>query len=195
MIRCPFNNFSKCDGSCPWSQPNFTDCGLRADLAEVNGKASGILARLSSADDRLKELGDILAMTHDAVDALKAKAPTGCADGTKKQNMRLSDPRSYIRRDSDGKCFIYLSLEDSDAIKATGWESVNFETHTRPRPSLYLFEGSTAKVCSTHKSERMRVYLPKGCGEPFVGEHTAAFVTCTFGGDELLIEPDGEVVG
>ena len=192
MIRCPFNNFSKCDGSCPWSQPNFTDCGLRADLAEVNGKTSGILARLRSADDRLKELGDILAMTHDAVDALRPRVE---GENGVKPRTRIMDERTYIKRRRDGKLALYLSVDDTEALrKLAGNRGVGFEAHTRPPPAVYVHAGGTYKL-GVKTSGRSEIFASAATDviDAAFGIHEAVFMASRVEGDSLVLTPDGEV--
>lgn len=42
MVRCPFNNFSKCNGECPFAEDKATRCGLQRGLAAIEGVARGI---------------------------------------------------------------------------------------------------------------------------------------------------------
>lgn len=56
MLRCPFNNFSKCDGSCPFSEDNFNSCLLATNGNMAAGRLMGLLNR---ADDLKKDVARI----------------------------------------------------------------------------------------------------------------------------------------
>lgn len=42
MIRCPFNNFGKCNNECPFAEDDATRCGLQRGLAVIEGVVRGI---------------------------------------------------------------------------------------------------------------------------------------------------------
>lgn len=47
MVRCPFNNFSKCNNECPFAEDDATRCGLQRGMAAIEGVARGIHANAS----------------------------------------------------------------------------------------------------------------------------------------------------
>ena len=47
MVRCPFNNFSKCNNECPFAEDDATRCGLQRGMAAIEGVVRGIHANAS----------------------------------------------------------------------------------------------------------------------------------------------------
>lgn len=74
MLRCPFNNFSKCDGNCPFSTENFAACKLASLLISIEGLCRGQLAQASTTNAHLVEAKELLEEMATAPDA-PATAP------------------------------------------------------------------------------------------------------------------------
>ena len=182
MIRCPFNNFSKCDGSCPFSTENFKACKLASLLVAIEGLGRGTVAQLATANAHLVEAKELM-----------AKEPAATQGAAATGSRRLNDPRTYIKGRSNG-FYLYLSKEASEQVRALGWEACSFELHRRPRTVLYVFEGDSNKITVATTTERLRVVLPKAMAAPILGDHRTAFMSVRKDGDELVLEPTGEVV-
>lgn len=60
MLRCPFNNFSKCDGSCPFSMQDFTSCRLATALIAIEGICRGQVAQATTTNAHLVEVKERL---------------------------------------------------------------------------------------------------------------------------------------
>ena len=56
MLRCPFNNFSKCEGACPFSTENFNACKLASLGIAIEGLGRGTVAQLSTVNAHLVEM-------------------------------------------------------------------------------------------------------------------------------------------
>lgn len=60
MLRCPFNNFSKCDGSCPFSMQDFASCRLATALIAIEGICRGQVAQATTTNAHLVEVKEKL---------------------------------------------------------------------------------------------------------------------------------------
>lgn len=117
MIRCPFNNFSKCDGSCPFSTQDFAACKLASLLIAIEGQSRGQLAQIATANAHLVEVKDKL-------DALAASRETEEATedtGTKraKRASRPDLPRLRIGNVKTGELNAVLVLPRQLGAAAT----------------------------------------------------------------------------
>ena len=120
MIRCPFNNFSKCDGSCPFSMPDFTGCRLATALVAIEGAAKGMHAQVVTTNAHLTDVRDKL----DGI----ASAPELVDDGiegkaTRKRGNKAKHPeRSYLifllRSASVGQPKAVIALNEEHAALA-----------------------------------------------------------------------------
>lgn len=60
MIRCPFNNFTKCNADCPFSTDDMTRCDLQRSLAAIEGVARGIHSNAQAASNTAKQTSSIV---------------------------------------------------------------------------------------------------------------------------------------
>lgn len=60
MLRCPFNNFSKCDGNCPFSTENFNACKLASALTIIEGLGRSQAAQATTTNAHLVEIKEKL---------------------------------------------------------------------------------------------------------------------------------------
>lgn len=71
MLRCPFNNFSKCDGSCPFSTDNFNECRIAGLLIALEGQSRGQLAQIATANAHMVELKAMVEGLAERVDGIE----------------------------------------------------------------------------------------------------------------------------
>ena len=94
MLRCPFNNFSKCDGSCPFSTDNFNACKLASLLLTIEGLGRGTVSQLVTVNAHLVEVKD-------RIDALGTHAPES-QKPTKRTTAKHPDQPRVRLSDLDG---------------------------------------------------------------------------------------------
>lgn len=108
MLRCPFNNFSKCDGSCPFSMPDFTGCKLAVLLTQVEGQSRGQLAQLNNVNANLEDMRAKLEAIGARLDAplpQKGEAPARADQPARNDRSRMAtykdQPRVRLKKPGD----------------------------------------------------------------------------------------------
>ena len=77
MLRCPFNNFSKCDGSCPFSEDNFNSCLLATNGNMTAGRLMGTLNRLDDLKKDVARVNAALTAIIERLDGLELEEAQG----------------------------------------------------------------------------------------------------------------------
>lgn len=157
MLRCPFNNFSKCDGSCPFSMPDFAGCKLAVLLAQVEGQSRGHLAQLNNVNANLEDVRNKLEELGAKLGALGATQVDAPQAPVRKERVNASMPeKSYLlryRNKSAGRDDIRLSLdpETTDAVTAEFGTRVDVIIVAAP-PQILVVPGTGLAVTRNHES-------------------------------------------
>lgn len=151
MIRCPFNNFSKCDGSCPFSMPDFTGCRLATALVAIEGATKGTHAQVVTTNAHLTDVRDKL----DGI--ASAPEPEPVDDGIERKahrkrghNAKHPD-RSYLvftaRNARYGQPRVVIALNEEHAALAIGTlgETCAYAINDADK-SIVLMRGETNKI-------------------------------------------------
>lgn len=128
VLRCPFNNFSKCDGSCPFSMPDFTGCKLSVLLAQVEGQSRGQLAQLNNVNANLEDVRhklDDLSAKLEEMSAQPDDAPLDDALGrptiTRRKALHQDKPRVLLSwgtgKDNKRRANFTLDPESANAVR------------------------------------------------------------------------------
>ena len=148
MLRCPFNGFSKCDGSCPFSTDNFNSCRLASGLIAIEGLARGIHEQTAAQSEALEAIIEEAKNLSTRVAAQAAQAPAEAQTQAPKQPMlpitcaefvarlgrehfvglRARDAyQEFCEAVSNGSA---IGLDDSgNAITSRGYSSIVKKTH------------------------------------------------------------------
>lgn len=151
MIRCPFNNFSKCDGSCPFSMPDFTGCRLATALVAIEGATKGTHAQVVTTNAHLTDVRDKL----DGI----TQQPTRPADGTPawRYSSRTRGPKytdlSYVTLASSkskqkGTAYLTLTEKDASTVIDTIGETCSYAIN-KAEGAIVLMRGTDRKVSRT----------------------------------------------
>ena len=122
MIRCPFNNFSKCDGSCPFHTADFTTCKLDTNLTAIAGAAKGIHMQITTTNAHLTDVRDkldgITSAPEPVDDGIEGKATR--IRGHKAKHPECSYLMFSFRSASVGQPKAVIALNEEHAALATG---------------------------------------------------------------------------
>ena len=93
MLRCPFNGFSKCDGSCPFSTENFKTCQLATNLLTLVGALRGVHEQLREVNSHLVDVSNQIDHVDDlvatiSVDVEKGTVAEGCDSPVETERRR-----------------------------------------------------------------------------------------------------------
>lgn len=199
MIRCPFNNFSKCDGSCPFSMPNFTACGLADDMGSLVGKAAGALAKLERANEDAERILSVLAGIREAVEDMAtapAPAPAPAGPGPKKL-FKPEEP--YLRFGQDGKggetAVLIFPGEHAETLTGALGEQVDVLIRGKER-RLLLFSGTARQVSRNATTRAVSISLTSGRDQlrDAFGAHRYVFLGMRVTDDFVELTPTGETI-
>ena len=149
MIRCPFNNFSKCEGSCPFSMPDFTGCRLATALVAIEGATKGMHAQVVTTNAHLTDVRDkldgITSAPEPVDDGIEGKA-------TRKRGYKVKHPeRSYLvfshsnSRVGQQKVVMALNEEHGALATDTLGETCAYVINDADK-SIVLMRGETNKI-------------------------------------------------
>ena len=200
MIRCPFNNFSKCDGSCPFSMPDFTSCRLATALVAIEGSVKGIHAQTVTTNAHLTDMRtklDELPPVNGAQDNL---------DEGRKRSQRARYPEkcyllfsNRVNRSRGAQPDVALSItpDVSDRIMSEIGETVDYMFNDTSG-TLILMKG-TARSMSVRGSlkERPRMQISiQSEGTRLrakFGDCTHVYYDADFHDGMVIFKPTGEV--
>lgn len=149
MIRCPFNNFSKCDGSCPFSMPDFTGCRLATALVAIEGASKGMHAQVVTTNAHLTDVRDkldgIASATELVDDGIEGKAPR--IRGHKVKHPECSYLTFSLRSAKVGQPKAVIALNEEHAALAIGTlgETCAYVINDADK-SIVLMRGETNKI-------------------------------------------------
>ena len=140
MLRCPFNNFSKCDGSCPFSMPDFTSCRLATALVAIESICKGQAAQVVTTNAHLVEVKDKL-------DALKAiPSDDGDSASQRTKATHLDQPRLMLRTRRSDRPDARLILPGELAAQATEAFGDRCSYTITGKGEVLLFTGEDRKL-------------------------------------------------
>ena len=165
MIRCPFNNFSKCDGSCPFSMPDFVSCRIATALIAIEGQTRGIHEQVDTVNAHLVELKDADS------GALPAD---GASDGPElgKRGHRARYPDAtylvFKARGANGSALrgqpevmLVLNSEHAAMVLDSVGETCSYVINAADK-SIVLMKGTERKLSTGGgSSERRSIYMQK----------------------------------
>lgn len=149
MIRCPFNNFSKCDGCCPFHTADFTTCRLATALVAIEGAAKGIHMQITTTNAHLTDVRDKLDGITSAPEPVDGDIE---GKATRKRGHKAKHPeRSYLmfsfRSAKVGQPKAVIALNEEHAALATDilGETCAYVINDADK-SIVLMRGETNKI-------------------------------------------------
>lgn len=103
MLRCPFNNFSKCDGSCPFSENNFNSCLLATNGNMAAGRLMGLLNRAEDLSKDVARIDSALTTIIKMLEGIEVVAEEKPKPAKVNPSMR-------------DECFLYRNVKPDDNI-------------------------------------------------------------------------------
>ncbi len=187
MLRCPFNNFSKCDGSCPFAMKDFIDCLLAVAARNIEGQSKGIHAQLVTANAHMVEMKA-------AIDAADKTADNTEAPVRKSKYADVD----YLIRNSNGDMKISMCPATTDIVIGMFGKKVNVNFSERSK-QFVLMDGTERTISDTNGSRSKRssisVSSPRFV-EPVTklfGFHRYVFLKPVESSGVMLLVPTGEV--
>lgn len=194
MIRCPFNNFSKCDGSCPFSMPDFSGCRLATSMTAIEGIVRGISERTQKM-----HIEQVNTNAHLAEVNLHLDGGVPGNTETKSMRKRIHDPRSYLRNEKrngkDNYC-IYLSESDSEAAISMFGESVEVSLIEKPNLRIILSPGDSFTISTKQKTKRATIYISSYTSRivSLFGPDSYVFLKTNISDGLMMLMGDGDVL-
>ena len=197
MLRCPFNNFSKCDGSCPFSTENFTACKLASLLISIEGLCRGQLAQASTTNAHLVEAKELLEEMATAPDAL-APAPEL---PIQRKHPKKKNCCCVYRNDGADRTELRLAVvgDAAEHLRSICGEGRRADVFFIPGDRTFLLTPGTsersAKLVTNEASGRtmLSIGLGRGAVEQSIGRRHYAFLEPTISGGMLRLVATGEV--
>lgn len=187
MLRCPFNNFSKCDGSCPFSMPDFAGCRIATALAAIEGQTRGIHAQMVTVNAHLADMR--MADGDDAPRAggrgSKPTRPDECYV-TRVNRVAADTERSQ-------PCLaLSMNAATADAVLAAIGETVSYSFDERSG-AIVLTPGPARKLIKTGDAGRRYISIQSD-GRRIVaalGEHRHVYMAPTVTDCVAIFKPTG----
>ena len=155
MLRCPFNNFSKCDGSCPFSMPDFAGCKLATSLVAIGGQTQGIHARLTTINEQLAKVMEMIENMGDA----GTSEPAGIGGPVRFSGTYLTCKARSSNNSQQPEVRLSLSDDDAAAVLAALGDTVNYVFNDSDG-SILLMRGAMRKLSKApNKGERRSLSL------------------------------------
>lgn len=180
MLRCPFNNFSKCDGSCPFSMPDFSGCRLATSMTAIEGIVRGISERTQKMHVEQVNTNAHLAEVNRLLDdGVLVGGVRDESDGQSKKPARIRDPRTYIRKESTQRFCLYLSVEDTEDVAGMFGASATAVIIPKPNPRIMIVPGNANAILMKKRSNRGTINFKSACTsdvESAFGEHRYIFL-------------------
>lgn len=105
MLRCPFNNFSKCDGSCPFSEDNFNSCLLATNGNATAGRLMGLLNRTDDLKKDVARIDSALTTIIKMLEGIEVVAEEKPKPKPAKVNPSMRD-----------ECFLYRNMKPDGSV-------------------------------------------------------------------------------
>ena len=119
MIRCPFNGFSKCNGSCPFSMENLSSCLLASQLSVAVGQLRGIHQQTVNTNAQMNGLREDIDNAISAINRqegqtdssieISVKSPSEYVNDELKKELIIGLPAATVYED-------YLKLCDAGRV-------------------------------------------------------------------------------
>ena len=189
MLRCPFNNFSKCDGSCPFSMPDFTSCRIATALAALEGQTRGIHAQLVTVNAHLADMrmaaGDEEPRTGGR--GSKPTRPDEC------YVTRVNRASADTER-SQPSFALSMNAATADAVLAAIGETVSYSFDGRSG-AIILTPGTDRKLIKTGDLGRRYISIQSDGRRiaDALGEHRHVYMAPTVTDCVAIFRPTGEV--
>lgn len=189
MLRCPFNNFSKCDGSCPFSMPDFAGCRIATALAAIEGQTRGAHAQLVTVNAHLADM-----RTADVDDAprtggrgSKPTRPDECY--VTRVNRAAADTER-----SQPCLALSMNPETAEAVLAALGETVSYSFDGRSG-AIILTPGSDRKLIKTGDLWRRYISIQSDGRRiaDALGEHRHVYMAPTVTDCVAIFRPTGKV--
>ena len=189
MLRCPFNNFSKCDGSCPFSMPDFVSCRLSTALIAIEGVCRGQLAQAVTTNAHLTELRGMVEEMHAEPDAEKER----------KQLQRASKMDAcYLYRceRKDGTVEMEISLNNDATARVLESFGTKVDVLVVQSTKTFIIAPGTRFTVSKNSGgcrSSVSVGRNRGAIEMAFGKAHYTYLEPTFEGGMLRLTVTGEV--
>lgn len=196
MLRCPFNNFSKCDGSCPFSMPDFASCRIATALVALEGQTRGAHAQLVTVN---AHLADMRTAAGDDETAAGDDAPrTGCRGSRPTRPdecyvTRVNRAAANTER-SQPSFALSMNAATADAVLAAIGETVSYSFDER-NGAIVLTRGSDRKLIRANEGRRRYISIQSD-GRRIIdalGDHRHVYMAPTVTDCVAIFRPTGEV--
>lgn len=190
MLRCPFNNFSKCDGACPFSMPDFAGCRIATALAALEGQTRGIHAQLVTVNAHLADMRMAAGDEPQAAGGGRGSKPTRPDECyVTRVNRAAADPER-----SQPSLALSMNATTADAVLAAIGETANYSFDGRSG-AIVLTPGTARKLIRTGDAGRRYISIQSD-GRRIVdalGEHRHVYMAPTVTDCVAIFRPTGEV--
>lgn len=189
MLRCPFNNFSKCDGSCPFSMPDFASCRIATALAAIEGQTRGAHAQLVTVNAHLADMR--MAAGDDAPRpggrGSKPTRPDEC------YVTRVNRVAADTER-SQPSLALSMNPQTAEAVLAAIGETVSYSFDGRSG-AIVLTPGTDRKLIKTGDLGRRYISIQSDGRRiaDALGEHRHVYMAATVTDCVAIFKPTGEV--
>lgn len=192
MLRCPFNNFSKCDGSCPFSMPDFAGCKIATSLTAIEGIVRGIGERVGKM--HMEQVTTNAHLT--ALRTPELLAEDVCEDVS--DTKRRHDPRSYLVNESrgagKGRAYrISVSESDADGVIGTIGDKADIFVIRKPVPKIILSPGDEVTVSRNGRRLRISPGNKQSQLADAFGVHDRVYLEAGFDNGIVTLTADGDV--
>lgn len=204
MLRCPFNNFSKCDGCCPFSTDNFESC-LLADAAAatmgLQGAAKGIHQQLLTINALSTRVADATQSNADAIaklaDGLESLSFEAAPEESQRQLKPLTRERrdvSYLLKRGRNGYALMFSSRDAELIKSRFGETVGIAVIPSSNPRIVLYRGATRKFSRDEDTRKASVSVSAYTDEleACFGLHKYVYMQAEVKDGNVELVPTGE---
>lgn len=192
MLRCPFNNFSKCDGSCPFSMPDFASCRIATALAAIEGQTRGAHAQLVTVNAHLAD------MRMAAGDGDEPQA-----DGGGRGSRPTRPDECYVTRvnraaagtERSQPCLaLSMNPQTAEAVLAAIGETVSYSFDARSG-AIVLTPGTDRKLIKTGDYGRRYISIQSDGRRiaDALGDHRHVYMAPTVTDCVAIFRPTGEV--
>ena len=188
MIRCPFNNFSKCDGSCPFSMPDFASCRIATALATIEGQTRGAHAQLVTVNAHLADMRMVDGDEPAAAGGGRGSKPTRPDECyVTRINRATADPER-----SQPSLALSMNAATADAVLDAIGETVSYSFDERSG-AIVLTPGPSRKLIKTGVAGRRYISIQSD-GRRIIdalGTHRHIYMAATVTDCVAIFKPTG----
>lgn len=188
MLRCPFNNFSKCEGACPFSMPDFASCRIATALAAIEGQTRGAHAQLVTVNAHL-------------ADMRMADGDEPAAAGGGRGSKPTRPDECYVTRvnrvaadtERSQPCLaLSINPETTDAVLAAIGETVSYSFDERSG-AIVLTPGAGRKLIRTGDVGRRYISIQSDGRRiaAALGDHRHVYMAATVTDCVAIFKPTG----